>query len=531
MAKFETTALELSERLLLALRFKEKLGEIVDETYRKCEKIIGTLSPTEGRRIVRELVISCIKSISEGDIQNYLNTLIRLGARGLHQELRIEEVFRLGDEVLGIMSEFHTTNLEQPKNRAVIEEFLIKYRSDEITFRLHQEYLHLLEGLLFRQVQELSLLASISSLSKEDFLVDTSIPEKLLERLMEILEADDGVAYFHSEFFRVLLTKFKGEDGVRGKPEKLEELLASSARSSFDPTVYSEFRKLIREGYSWDVSRRDRETMELIETFYPQFHKNPPRARAQRILDFEIQNPLLQLCSVHSYMTYDLYVDASNYGMIFLNRGNPPEFNEDDYRFLATFGGQLKHIIGNIILTQKLHEMAITDSLTGVYNRRQFEAFLENEISRARRYNYSVGLAMVDLDHFKEVNDTFGHQAGDHILAELCRVLKEGLRVTEVIARYGGEEFAVIIPQGDYDVVKVVGEKVRSLIEEHRFSFRGKKIPLTVSVGLAVFPQMAIDKESLIAAADKALYQAKQDGRNLVRFAHPIKGGVGTNGV
>jgi len=290
--------------------------------------------------------------------------------------------------------------------------------------------------------------------------------------------------------------------------------------------VHQRFNQLLDEGFSWTAGHREREIIELLEDFYPSFHERPSRVQVQRILDFDIDNPLLQVCVVHSYMTYDLFVDNDNYGLIFVNRGYAPDFTEEDYRFFVTFGGQLKQIVGNIILTQRLKEMATTDALTGVYNRRQFESFIEGEIARASRYNQSVGLAMIDLDHFKDVNDSLGHQAGDHILAELCRVLQEGLRITEIISRYGGEEFAVIIPQADFEVVRVVGEKIRTLVEEHRFIYAGNEIPLTVSVGLAVFPQMAIDKESLIEAADRALYRAKREGRNQVRWPVELEKGV-----
>jgi len=126
---------------------------------------------------------------------------------------------------------------------------------------------------------------------------------------------------------------------------------------------------------------------------------------------------------------------------------------------------------------------------------------------------------MVDIDHFKQINDSYGHQVGDYVLVELCKVLNEGLRATEIISRYGGEEFTVIIPQADYDVTLVVGEKIRSLVEEHDFEYNGLKLPVTVSVGVALFPQMAVNRNSLVEMADKALYKAKRSGRNRVCMA------------
>ena len=518
---------KLEERLEVAIYFKSQIDRLTEKAYQRTEKILQPLKEEEGKRVLRELVSSALKSIAEGELAYFVSSLIRLGTRNLHLELRLNEITRLGEEVLGIISESASTDSPPKMAPAIVEEYLALFKSDEVRAKFFQEYMHLQENLLFRQVQELSLLAAISQLTQEDFLVDTSLPEQLLTRLMGILEADDSVAYFRSEYFRVIFTKFRGEEVFPKRPTRVTKILAEAVKTSFDPMVFGEFKRLVDEGYSWDFVRRDREIMELLDEFYPRFHSEGPPSGPQRILDFDLDNPLLQVCSVHSYMTYDLFVDEKNYGLIFVNRANPPEFTEDDYRFLSTFCGDLKQIVGNIVLTQKLKEMAITDSLTGVYNRRQFEVFLENELSRAKRYTYSVGLAMIDIDHFKEINDTMGHQAGDHILAELCRLLKEGLRVTEIIARYGGEEFAVIIPQADIEVVKVVGEKIRSLVESHTFTYAGKRVPLTVSVGLALFPQMAIDKKSLIEAADRALYRAKREGRNRVRFPLAFQGGTG----
>ncbi|OPX21374.1 MAG: hypothetical protein B1H03_06710 [Planctomycetales bacterium 4484_113] len=508
----------LEQRLQVALHFKSRLNTLTKLVFHRTRQLANISSSEEGRRLAHDLLAAALKSIAEGELAYYLQSLIRLVGRNLKLELRIDEISRLGEEVFLALEDDLATNSAPPSARDIVEQHYTKFKSDEVRVKLFQDYVHLQEDILFRQVEELSLLASVSELTQEDFLKDTALPDQLISRLMSILQADDAVAFFHSQYFRVIFTRLRGQEDARWPPPKLRELVARGRGSSFDPDVERRFSQLLDEGYSWAAGHREREVLELLESFYPGFHEHPPRALVQRILDFDIDNPLLKVCLVHSYMTYDLFVDADNYGLIFVNRSYPPDFTEEDHRFFVTFGGQLKQIVGNIILTQRLQEMATTDALTGVYNRRQFESFMESELARASRYNQSVGLAMIDLDHFKEINDTLGHQAGDHILAELCRVLQEGLRVTEIISRYGGEEFAVIIPQADFEVVRVVGEKIRSLVEEHRFVYAGKEVPLTVSVGLAVFPQMAIDQQSLIEAADRALYRAKREGRNQVCF-------------
>ena len=175
----------------------------------------------------------------------------------------------------------------------------------------------------------------------------------------------------------------------------------------------------------------------------------------------------------------------------------------------------------NRTLRRELHEQAITDPLTGLFNRRQFEYFLRIEVSRIQRYGGQTTLAIIDLDFFKAYNDRFGHVAGDLILKELANVMQRQIRSSDLLARYGGEEFALVMPGFAKQTALIVLERLRRAVEDHPFKDeqimpRGN---LTVSIGVASCPDDGKDFESLVRRADEALYAAKESGRNLVHIA------------
>ncbi len=168
-----------------------------------------------------------------------------------------------------------------------------------------------------------------------------------------------------------------------------------------------------------------------------------------------------------------------------------------------------------------LQDMATRDPLTGLYNHGFLQERLEQEINRAARSGSRLALAMLDLDRFKQVNDTFGHQVGDEVLRRLAHILRESLRSSDVAARYGGEEIAVILPETDADGAAAVLERVRQLLESAAVDVPGgqKLTGITLSAGVAVYPDAATDRHALIRAADDALYAAKAAGRNRIRVA------------
>ena len=169
-----------------------------------------------------------------------------------------------------------------------------------------------------------------------------------------------------------------------------------------------------------------------------------------------------------------------------------------------------------VILYRKVQEMSITDSLTEVSTRRYFLERATEEVIRSMRHKSNLSFLMLDLDHFKERNDKFGHLVGDVILKKVASILKSNLREIDIIGRYGGEEFAIVLTGTGRDGAFQVAERIRDNIEGAVFKAYDEVVSITVSTGISVFPDAGVDIAGLIESADKALYKAKESGRNKV---------------
>jgi diguanylate cyclase (GGDEF)-like protein len=185
----------------------------------------------------------------------------------------------------------------------------------------------------------------------------------------------------------------------------------------------------------------------------------------------------------------------------------------DLFHYLAA---QAMVSIENVDLHETVQRQAVTDELTGLFNQRRFQGALEGEVERARRFDQELGLVMLDIDNFKQVNDRYGHQQGDLVLREVARIMREFSREIDSPARYGGEELAVVLPQTDLEGTFNLAERVRMGIEELELPLLegSGTMSVTASFGVAVFPDSATEPERLVAAADAALYKAKRSGKN-----------------
>jgi diguanylate cyclase (GGDEF)-like protein len=163
-----------------------------------------------------------------------------------------------------------------------------------------------------------------------------------------------------------------------------------------------------------------------------------------------------------------------------------------------------------------VQRQAVTDELTGLYNHRRFQEAMVDESERARRFEQPMGLVMLDIDNFKKINDTYGHQQGDRVLAEVARVLRESSREIDAPARYGGEELAVVLPQTDLEGAYLLAERIRQGIAALELPLDDGRasIVVTASLGVASLPESADAPRELLAAADEALYEAKRSGKN-----------------
>ncbi|RJQ55584.1 MAG: sensor domain-containing diguanylate cyclase [Actinobacteria bacterium] len=198
-------------------------------------------------------------------------------------------------------------------------------------------------------------------------------------------------------------------------------------------------------------------------------------------------------------------------------------FSRESIRFMEALASQAATAIENGRLFGQAHQWAIRDGLTGLYNYRYFAERVADEISRSHRYGGSVAVIMIDVDLFKRINDTWGHMEGDEALRQIAELLEYETRETDIVARYGGEEFAIILPQTPVEAAFVVADKLREVVAAHDFHTTETRdvIRMTISCGVAGYPQSAETTDELLRIADVALYEAKSS-RNVVRKAPPL---------
>jgi diguanylate cyclase (GGDEF)-like protein/PAS domain S-box-containing protein len=177
-----------------------------------------------------------------------------------------------------------------------------------------------------------------------------------------------------------------------------------------------------------------------------------------------------------------------------------------DVTYRVEYENQLK------ALNQKLQSLAVTDGLTGLHNHRAFQDYLEEQFQTAMRNKQPLALILMDVDHFKQYNDTYGHQAGDEVLRQVAQILSAHVREGDFVARYGGEEFVIVLPRTDLESAVAVAERLRRAVESAEWHLR----PVTGSFGVACIRPDMETRQELIEAADQALYQAKKNGRNRV---------------
>jgi len=202
--------------------------------------------------------------------------------------------------------------------------------------------------------------------------------------------------------------------------------------------------------------------------------------------------------------------------ILFIDQKNVT-ISQDELTMIGLLSDHFKVVFENCLLMDEVKQIAITDGLTGVYSRRHFYERLEDEFHRARRFSIPLSLAMIDLDHFKNINDRFGHQAGDKVLLAITSIFKKNIRTIDLIGRYGGEEFILLFPHTKEKGAITVTQRIKKQISEIPFSFNGENISVTASFGMAIFPDPNINCiDDFIKVADEVLYLAKGNGRNRI---------------
>jgi diguanylate cyclase (GGDEF)-like protein len=196
-------------------------------------------------------------------------------------------------------------------------------------------------------------------------------------------------------------------------------------------------------------------------------------------------------------------------------------FHPDDAQTLEAVADMCATAIQNAHYFEKVRQMAYLDGLTGIFNRRFFEMRIGQEIERAQRYELELSVMIMDIDHFKRINDEFGHLLGDEVLKQISKLITEHLRKPDVVCRFGGEEFAVLLTETSGERAIAVAEKLRQVVSS--FPFPGIPRPVTFSAGIAEFPRQGRTRDELVHAADAALYSAKQAGRDRICAAPASK--------
>jgi diguanylate cyclase (GGDEF)-like protein len=220
-------------------------------------------------------------------------------------------------------------------------------------------------------------------------------------------------------------------------------------------------------------------------------------------------------------MCVPMMAQGETLGILYLDRSESDsaesQLTEPQEQTIKTLAEHLALTLASLNLREKLRMQAIRDPLTDLFNRRYMEESLQREIRRAARKTIPLVVLMVDVDHFKQFNDSFGHEAGDQLLIELAAVFRNNLRAEDIACRFGGEEFTLILTETTLAIGIDRAEKLRQKVTEQQIDYRGQRLPqVTISIGVSCYPENGDSVESLLRSADLALYRAKRDGRNRV---------------
>lgn len=248
--------------------------------------------------------------------------------------------------------------------------------------------------------------------------------------------------------------------------------------------------------------------------------KSPTHYEEHLIKSDPDNHQFLQKLGLRSGLTVPIIMRDRVLGVLFLQDSSVFEdFSIDDISLIGSLADNLAPAIENAELHREIETQAVTDSLTGVSNRRSFNDSLTREFERAKRYNQELSLLVVDLDFLKKINDTYGHQVGDEAIKNIGTVLAASSRSTDITARYGGEEFCVLLPNTGAVMATELGDRLRRRINDCKIEGADFSFNISASIGVSCFPLHAESADALFLRADEALYKAKQEGRNCVRVS------------
>lgn len=321
---------------------------------------------------------------------------------------------------------------------------------------------------------------------------------------------------------------------------ELAELLQSCLSATEAHKLIVEQAKVLFPGSSGAVcvTASSRDLVESVAVWgEPAFQERffPPgdcwALRRGRMHQLSQDNPVLRCAHIGPAtpkyaVCVPMMAHGEGLGMLYLDSGKAETvegfsfakgFGDSQLRLARMFAENIALALANLNLREVLRAQSIRDSLTGLFNRRYMEESLERELRRAVRKQGYVGVMMVDVDHFKRFNDSFGHDAGDALLRELAKIFKSHFRGEDIVCRYGGEEFTIIMPDANLESTFERGEQLRKAASNAVAEYRGRPLDrVTLSIGVAAHPDKGSTVDSLLRAADSALYRAKEQGRDQV---------------
>lgn len=393
---------------------------------------------------------------------------IRAGADGYFQkDGNYESLIKEIDALIEKNSDSHPKN----KFNSVQKISCIVDYSEKVAQILDQS---LIESTIMNEFRDLS-----------EFVLDTKIlNNRLFGLISSILDYNLAAVFYNDKDLKKDKIVFFNKNECNVREEVIEKL-----KSEFLNTLFPEPEVERRQGAEYQLSESGSSYKETIET--------------ELVFKSKTIIPIKH--------------DGKIIGGLALYHRVSDKFNPS--KLLSIIIEELKLIMRIKWLYSETRYLAITDALTGLYNRRYFQQILDREFSRSNRYGSPLSIAMIDIDNFKTLNDTYGHLFGDEVLSEISKMMSNSLRKTDYVARYGGEELVAVLPETKIEQALIPLERLRNLIESHSFVFDEKRINVTISLGLAQNNDHIASSDNFIQKADTALYQAKQRGKNRIELS------------